>query len=62
MDFLKTLIKKMNIQNSSIDKLLEYIEVNGIDRLRTIGEQINSFIYHMVMYQAFDEHLRVIYS
>ena len=61
VSFLRTLIKKMNIQNDNIDKLLESIDVNGIERLRTVGEQINAQIYHIVMYQAFEEELRVIY-
>jgi len=52
----------MNIDNEIINKMLEHIDVNGIDRLRTIGESLNQFIYHMVMYKAFDGKLRVIYS
>ena len=60
--FLKTLIKKMRIENQDIDYLLEQIELNGVQRLRTVGEQLNQTIYHMVMYQAFNEDLRVVYS
>jgi len=55
----------MNKMVSKIDKivkLLEYIDMNGIERLRTIGETINTFIYHMIFYQAMDDELRVVYS
>ena len=45
-----------------IDKLLEYIDVNGIDKIRTVGEQINSLVYHMVFYQGIDDDLRIVYS
>ena len=50
VEFLRTLIKKMPNRPDKIDKLLDHIDVNGIDRLRTIGEQINTFVYHMVFY------------
>jgi len=36
--------------------------VNGIQRLRTIGEQINIHVYHMVFYQSVDDELRLVYS
>jgi hypothetical protein len=42
--------------------MLEYIDVHGIQRLRTQGEQINQFVYHMVFYQAVDDDLRIVYS
>lgn len=45
-----------------MDQLLEYIDVNGIERIRTIGEQINTHVYHMVFYQAVDDDLRVVYA
>ena len=61
VEFLRTLIDKMK-RPEKIDKLLEYIDVNGIDRLRSIGEQINTFVYHMVFYQALDDELRVVYA
>lgn len=47
---------------AKIEKLLEIIDVNGCQRLRTIGEQVNTFVYHMVFYQAVDDDLRVVYS
>jgi len=42
--------------------MLEYIDVNGIERIRTIGEIINTHVYHMVFYQAVDDDLRVVYA
>lgn len=62
VEFLRTLIQKMAHRPEKIDQLLEYIDVNGIQRLRTIGEVINTHVYHMVLYQAVDDDLRVVYS
>ena len=62
VEFLRTLIQKMPNRPEKIDQLLEHIDVNGIERLRTIGEQINTFVYHMVFYQGVDDELRVVYS
>ena len=63
VEFLRTLIQKMSAKRpEKIDKLLELIDIHGIERLRTIGEQINTFMYHMVFYQAIDDELRVVYS
>lgn len=42
--------------------MLGYIDANGIERIRTVGEQINIHVYHMVFYQAVDDDLRVVYS
>ena len=61
VEFLRTLINKI-FKHEKIDKLLEYIDVNGIERIRTVGEQINSIVYHMVFYQAVDDDLRIVYS
>ena len=41
---------------------MEYIDTNGIERLRTRDDVINSHIYHMVFYQAIDDELRVVYQ
>ena len=38
-----------------VNSILELIDTNSIERLRTIGEQINTFIYHKVFYQAVDD-------
>ena len=62
VDFLRTLIAKMTEKREKINQMLEYIDVNGIERLRTVGEQINTFVYHMVFYQAVDDELRVVYA
>jgi len=61
VEFLRILIHKLPA-NEKIDKLLEYIDVYGLKRLRTKGEQINMLIYHMVFYQAVDDDLRIVYS
>jgi hypothetical protein len=50
VEFLRTLVRKMPNRPGKIDQLLEHIDVNGIERLRSIGEQINTFVYHMVFY------------
>ena len=61
VEFLRTLIHKIH-SHEKIDKLLEYIDVNGIEKIRTVGEQINLLVYHMVFYQAVDDDLRIVYS
>lgn len=61
IEFLRTLIHKIH-SHPKIDKLLEYIDVNGCDRLRTKGDHLNQIVYHMVFYQAVDDDLKVIYS
>mmetsp|Transcript_38788 Transcript_38788/g.58968 ORF Transcript_38788/g.58968 Transcript_38788/m.58968 type:complete len:136 (-) Transcript_38788:122-529(-) len=38
------------------------IDHNGIPSSRKVGEKVNSVIYHMVLYQAIDNKLRVVYS
>lgn len=40
----------MDNKPEKIDMLLEAIDVNGIERIRTVGEAINSHIYHIVFY------------
>jgi hypothetical protein len=30
--------------------------------LRTIGHQLNTQVYHMVMYQSFNDKLRIVYK
>jgi hypothetical protein len=50
VEFLRTLISKMESKPEKIDMLLEAIDVNGIERIRTVGEAINSHIYHIVFY------------
>jgi hypothetical protein len=64
VEFLRTLIKKMDNNNKpeKIENLLEYIDNNGIDVLRTQSEKLNTHIYHMVFYQAIDDELRIVYA
>ena len=61
VEFLRNLIHKIHT-NEKIDRLLEYIDQDGIDKIRTVGEQINQVVYHMVFYQAIDDNLRIVYS
>ena len=64
VEFLRTLIKKMSAGNipAKTEQLLQYIDVSGIDVIRTVGEPINMNVYHIVFYQAIDDNLRVVYS
>jgi len=52
----------MDSKPGKIDQILELIDINGIQRIRTVGEQINTHVYHMVFYQAVDDDLRLVYS
>lgn len=61
VEFLRNIIQKMK-PVKKIDKLLEFIDIHGIDKIRLVGEQINSVVYHMVFYQAVDDGLRIVYS
>jgi len=61
VEFLRNLIHKIH-SHEKIDRLLEYIDQDGIDKIRTVGEQINQVVYHMVFYQAIDDNLRIVYS
>jgi hypothetical protein len=49
VEFLRTLIHKIH-SHDKIDRLLEYIDTDGIDRIRTVDEPINQLVYHMVFY------------
>ena len=61
LEYIRTLIQKIP-SVEKINRLLEFIDVNGVMKVRTIGEQVNSFVYHMVFYQAVDDNLRIVYS
>ena len=61
VEFLRELIHKIH-SHEKIDRLLEYIDQDGIEKIRTVGEQINQVVYHMVFYQAIDDNLRIVYS
>ena len=58
--FVKDFINKAD-RRPKTEKLLEYLDTFGIDKLRDIGEPINNIVYHMVLYQAIDDKLRVVY-
>mmetsp|Transcript_41399 Transcript_41399/g.63111 ORF Transcript_41399/g.63111 Transcript_41399/m.63111 type:complete len:329 (+) Transcript_41399:1432-2418(+) len=66
VEFLRTLIYKINFvdmkKQKKFDFVLGQIDTHGLEHLRTIGESINTKLYHVVLYQAFDDKLKVIYS
>ena len=41
VEFLRSMIENQSQSNEKIDKLLEFIDVNGLEKIRTVGEQIN---------------------
>lgn len=45
-----------------IQDMLTHIDDYKIQKLRTIGEQVNTQLYHLVFYQAVDDDLRVVYA
>ena len=49
VNFLRILIKKIP-HSEKVDKLLEQIDINGIERIRQRGNPINQLVYHMVFY------------
>ena len=61
IQFVRSLLSKQK-KNHKIEQLLEYIDIHGVEKIRTIGELINNIVYHMVLYQAFDEKLKIVYS
>lgn len=61
VEFLRNLIHRIN-SHEKIDRILEYIDQEGIEKIRTVGEQINQVVYHMVFYQSIDDNLRIVYS
>jgi hypothetical protein len=64
VEFLRTLIAKLEHVRipSNVDKMLEFIDVNGVQRLRSRSERLNLLVYHIVLYQAFNDELRFVYS
>ena len=60
IEFLRQIIEKLPVR-SKTDRILEYIDIHGVSRLRKAGEQINSLVYHMVFYEAVDDNLRIVY-
>ena len=49
VDFIRTLIQKAP-PLPKVLRLLEMIDTHGIDKIRQVGEQVNSFVYHTVFY------------
>lgn len=45
-----------------ITDIVALVDDNKLEKLRTVGEQVNTLLYHMVLYQAVDDDLRVVYS
>ena len=61
IEYLRSLVSRIP-PIDKINQLLELIDTNGIDRIRTVGEQVNQYVYHMVFYQAVDDDLKIVYS
>ena len=64
VDFVHNLYDKLPKEDrlEEIRDMLEQIEDHTIETLRTVGEQANLRLYHLVFYQAVDDDLRVVYS
>jgi hypothetical protein len=62
VEFLQILIEKTDEVPEKINEILQSIVLNGIGRLRQVGDPLNNHIYHMVFYQAVDDELRIVYS
>jgi len=66
VEFLRTLISKIKVDHpstkSKFDLMLDFIDTNGLERTRTVGESINTRVYHIVFYQSISDKLRVVYS
>ena len=45
-----------------IDELLEKIDTYSVKKLRELGSPINQLVYHGIMYKAFDDDMRIVYS
>ena len=42
--------------------ILDKTRNHGIDVVRKVGEPANTLVYHLIMYKAFDDGLRIVYS
>ena len=66
LNFLKSLIERIRINRQAtkqrLDAFLELVDHYGIEFTRKIGEQVNTRAYHSVLFTAFDQKLRVVYS
>ena len=64
VEFLRVLISKLEEEQKPplIDIMLELIDNNGLERLRSRSEKINMHVYHIVLYQAMDDKLKVVYN
>ena len=59
--YLRTLISHVK-PNAKTHKLLEMIDIHGVEKIRTIGEAVNNYVYHIVFYQAIEDNLRIVSS
>lgn len=64
VDFVHSLFIKLPKEDrlEEIQEIISYIDDHKIEKLRAIGEQVNTQLYHMVFYQAVDDDLRVVYA
>ena len=65
--FLKMLIFKMGTirdktASGQVNTIIDMIDQYGFEMLRQVGEKPNRILYHMAMYNAFDDDLRILYS
>jgi len=62
VDFFRTLVHKMDHQIDKIEEILYYIDTNGVFSIRQSESPLNQYVYHMVLYQAMNDKLRLVYS
>lgn len=66
LDFLRPLIDQIDASKSSscakIYQLLELIEQHSMMDLRAHDQKANRVTYHLVLYQAIDDNLRIVYA
>ena len=61
VEFLRVQVYKMPSMGK-VDQLLEYIDVYGVQKIRTVGESMNDIVYHLVFYQAIDDDISIVYA
>ena len=61
-NFYQVIARPNDKATAQIDKLLEYIDQNGLECLRDESQQIHAVVFHLAFYQAIDDDLRAVYS
>jgi len=66
IQFVRVLVSKIEFTDKKavdlVEYLLERLDTYGMDTIRKVGEKVNEEIYHLVMFQAFDDRLSIVYS